>query len=170
MFYTPSNINDIVYHSVVERKLINDIAAGTIQFPACGKNGILLYGIYGTGKTTLARLLPEAIERGKGGKIEAVLGQAADLEILDHHIGLGHQRADGGAALIGLEVDGDGLLAAVAAVEIGGAQRRAVWGGDEGRGWRAGSARSECLSGGCLAWGRRRPVGGDFSRFFSCQK
>ena len=67
MFYTPSNINDIVYHSVVERKLINDIAAGTIQFHACGKNGILLYGIYGTGKTTLARLLPEAIERGKGG-------------------------------------------------------------------------------------------------------
>ena len=67
MFYTPSNINDIVFHSVVERKLINDIAAGKIQFPACGKNGILLYGIYGTGKTTLARLLPEAIERGKGG-------------------------------------------------------------------------------------------------------
>ena len=44
MFYTPSNINDIVYHSVVERKLINDIATGKIQFPACGKNGILLKG------------------------------------------------------------------------------------------------------------------------------
>lgn len=67
MFYTPSSINDIVYHSVVERKMINDIATGKIQFPACGKNGILLYGIYGTGKTTLAKLLPEAIERGKGG-------------------------------------------------------------------------------------------------------
>ena len=67
MIYAPSNINDIVYHSVTERKLINDIASGAMQFPACGKNGILLYGIYGTGKTTLARLLPDAIERGKGG-------------------------------------------------------------------------------------------------------
>ena len=67
MIYAPSNINDIVYHSVTERTLINNIATGAVQFPACGKNGILLYGIYGTGKTTLARLLPDAIERGKGG-------------------------------------------------------------------------------------------------------
>ena len=67
MIYAPTSINDIVYHSVAERALINDIATGKMQFPACGKNGILLYGIYGTGKTTLARLLPEAIEKGKGG-------------------------------------------------------------------------------------------------------
>jgi len=67
MIYAPASINDIVYHSVTERALINDIAAGKMQFPACGKNGILLYGIYGTGKTTLAKLLPDAIENGKGG-------------------------------------------------------------------------------------------------------
>jgi DNA polymerase III delta prime subunit len=64
---TPNVIADIVYHSVTERQLIADIAAGVIAFPACGKNSILLYGDYGTGKTTLARLLPEAIEQGKGG-------------------------------------------------------------------------------------------------------
>ena len=67
MIQVPSSINDIVYHSVTERQLINDIATGKMQFPACGKNGILLYGMWGTGKTTLARLLPEAIEQGKGG-------------------------------------------------------------------------------------------------------
>lgn len=65
--YTPKSVNEIVYHSVTERNLILRIASGQMSFPACGKNGILLYGIYGTGKTTLARLLPGAIERGKGG-------------------------------------------------------------------------------------------------------
>lgn len=67
MIYAPKSINDIVYHSVTERETINDIATGKMQFPAFGKNGILLYGNYGTGKTTLARLLPDAIEKGKGG-------------------------------------------------------------------------------------------------------
>ena len=67
MIQVPTSINEIVYHSVTERQLINDIATGKMQFPSCGKNGILLYGMWGTGKTTLARLLPEAIENGKGG-------------------------------------------------------------------------------------------------------
>lgn len=65
--YTPTSINDVVYHSVTERQLIMDIANGDMQFPFAGKNGILLYGVWGTGKTTLANLLPNAIERGKGG-------------------------------------------------------------------------------------------------------
>jgi len=65
--YTPKTIDDIVYHSVTERQLIMDIATGAIQFPCSGKNGILLYGIWGTGKTTLAHFLCDAIERGKGG-------------------------------------------------------------------------------------------------------
>ena len=65
--YTPKSIDEIVYHSIAERRLIHNIATGAMQFPLAGKNGILLYGIYGTGKTTLARLLPDAIERGKGG-------------------------------------------------------------------------------------------------------
>ena len=65
--YTPKSIDEIVYHSVTERQLIFNIATGSMQFPLAGKNGILLYGIYGTGKTTLARMLPDAIERGKGG-------------------------------------------------------------------------------------------------------
>lgn len=66
-FTAPSSIDQIVYHSAVEKNLIQSIASGRMQFPVADKNGILLYGIYGTGKTTLAKLLPDAIEQGKGG-------------------------------------------------------------------------------------------------------
>lgn len=64
---TPATFADIIYHSVTQRQLIADIASGAHEFPCAGKNCILLYGDYGTGKTTLAKLLPEAIEQGKGG-------------------------------------------------------------------------------------------------------
>jgi DNA polymerase III delta prime subunit len=38
-----------------------------MPFPAFGKCGILLHGNYGTGKTTTACLLPELIEKSRGG-------------------------------------------------------------------------------------------------------
>lgn len=63
----PAAIADIIYHSATERQLIDDITTGKREFPCSGKNCILLYGDYGTGKTTLAQLLPKAIEQGKGG-------------------------------------------------------------------------------------------------------
>ena len=69
--YLPKQVSDVIFHSDVEREKIEDIVNGYMPFPFSGKNGILLYGRWGTGKTTLARLLPDAIEQGKGG-IEAV--------------------------------------------------------------------------------------------------
>jgi ABC-type molybdate transport system ATPase subunit len=37
----------------------------TMAFPSTGVNGIVLFGLYGTGKTTLANLLPGLIETAK---------------------------------------------------------------------------------------------------------
>jgi replication-associated recombination protein RarA len=63
--YTPTTISEIVFANDAAREVIEDIASAALPFPFEGKSGILLYGTFGSGKTTLARLLPSALERGK---------------------------------------------------------------------------------------------------------
>lgn len=66
--YQPQTIAEVVFGNDESRQLIEDITNGTFPFPFEGKTGILLYGTYGTGKTTLANILPEAIELGQTGQ------------------------------------------------------------------------------------------------------
>ena len=66
--YQPQTIAEVVFGNDESRLLIEDIVSGVPPFPFEGKTGILLYGTFGTGKTTLARLLPEAIEQGQTGQ------------------------------------------------------------------------------------------------------
>jgi replication-associated recombination protein RarA len=63
--YEPKTIADIVFGNVNSKQTIEDIVSGVMPFPYSGKTGILLYGVFGTGKTALAKMLPEAIEQGK---------------------------------------------------------------------------------------------------------
>ena len=65
--YQPQTVSEIVFGNDESRLLIEDIVNGALPFPFGGKTGILLYGTFGTGKTTLARMLPEAIEQGQTG-------------------------------------------------------------------------------------------------------
>jgi replication-associated recombination protein RarA len=65
--YQPETINEFVFGNSDSRQMIEDIVSGDLPFPFEGKTGILLYGAYGTGKTTLARVLPEVIELGQTG-------------------------------------------------------------------------------------------------------
>ena len=67
--YTPQFVGDIVFANDDVERLILDIVCGRQPFPASGKNGILLYGINGTGKSALAKLLPDAIEATKTGTV-----------------------------------------------------------------------------------------------------
>lgn len=65
--YSPKTLNDIVFHSVSAKQTVEDIVSGLMGFPTSGINGILLYGVNGTGKTALAKILPELIETARGG-------------------------------------------------------------------------------------------------------
>jgi replication-associated recombination protein RarA len=64
----PQSIGDIIFGNAESQYRIEDIVSGAEELPAFGKNGILLYGAWGTGKTTLAKLLPNEIELGKKGQ------------------------------------------------------------------------------------------------------
>ena len=65
--YTPTTPFDIIYGNEESYARIEDIVCGFEKLPADGKCGILLYGTFGTGKTTLAKMLPECIEKGRTG-------------------------------------------------------------------------------------------------------
>ncbi len=66
--YGPNQIGDIIWGNTESRLRIEDIVSGAEALPYGGKSAILLYGVYGTGKTTLAKMLPNAIEKGKSGE------------------------------------------------------------------------------------------------------
>ncbi len=66
--YAPKYFGDIIWGNPESRLRIEDIVSGTEALPYGGKSAILLYGVYGTGKTTLAKMLPNAIEVGNTGQ------------------------------------------------------------------------------------------------------
>lgn len=68
----PKTPTDFIYGSEESRLAIEDVVTGAQPLPFAGKSGILLYGVYGTGKTTLANILPNAIEVGTTGHVQAL--------------------------------------------------------------------------------------------------
>lgn len=66
--YDPESVGDIVFANANDRIRITEIVDGLRPFPQSGKNGILLYGPSGTGKSALAKLLPDAMEMALTGR------------------------------------------------------------------------------------------------------
>lgn len=67
--YEPKSISDIVFPDRKTQNFMEDIVSGAHPFPLAGVNGILLYGVPGTGKSALARLLPDAMEAARSGNL-----------------------------------------------------------------------------------------------------
>jgi replication-associated recombination protein RarA len=63
--HEPKTIDDIIFGNPESKLRIDDIVNNVEAIPSCGKSAILLYGTFGTGKTTLAKMLPYHIEYGK---------------------------------------------------------------------------------------------------------
>jgi len=70
--YEPKTLADIVFHNALARETVEGLVDGSFGFPSSGTNGILLYGVPGTGKSALAKILPNMIEQNNGGDIADV--------------------------------------------------------------------------------------------------
>jgi DNA polymerase III delta prime subunit len=87
---TPNCINDFYFSNPTERDMLELVLSRKLPFPFGGKNGILLHGNWGTGKTTFAKLLPELIEYAHSGTWAANNGvgqmPAANADDVHTHI------------------------------------------------------------------------------------
>jgi DNA polymerase III delta prime subunit len=66
--FSPTTLEECVISDAPSKDKLDQIINKVIPFPAFGKCGILLHGPYGTGKTTVAKLIPELMEQARGGK------------------------------------------------------------------------------------------------------
>ena len=54
--FTPKSTAEMVFANADTQSILNDILLGKISFPSNGKNSLLLYGVFGSGKTTYANI------------------------------------------------------------------------------------------------------------------
>lgn len=65
--FLPTTLDEVVISDVLSKDMLTKIVNKVVPFPAFGKCGIILHGPYGTGKSTLARLIPELMEKARDG-------------------------------------------------------------------------------------------------------
>lgn len=82
---TPNMLADFVLTNAHEQHTLELILSRRLPFPFNGKSGILFHGIWGTGKTTLARTFPGLLETAYAGNYNlanGVLHMPADMDHL----------------------------------------------------------------------------------------
>ena len=66
--YSPKTLDEFVFFDDDTEQTIRAIVSGEFEIPFQGTTGLLFYGVAGTGKTALAKLLPKFIEVARGGE------------------------------------------------------------------------------------------------------
>ena len=54
--FQPTATDDMVFSDTDTKRLLKDIISGNLSFPSNGKSTLLLFGSYGSGKTTYANI------------------------------------------------------------------------------------------------------------------
>ena len=65
--FEPKTTSDMVFSDEHTKRLLNDILTHKLSFPKNGRNTLLLYGTYGSGKTTYAKVFFDDYEKSYGG-------------------------------------------------------------------------------------------------------
>jgi DNA polymerase III delta prime subunit len=81
--FSPTTLDDFVFHSTSTRDDIYDLASNNLPLPSDRSFGLLLYGDFGTGKSQLAKILPQLIENSLTNNKDAVLFTKYDCEYGD---------------------------------------------------------------------------------------
>ena len=71
---TPNCLDDFLFSNHTDKRTLELILSRKLPFPFGGKTGILFHGTWGTGKTTLAELLPELLETAYSGTWDIGVG------------------------------------------------------------------------------------------------
>jgi DNA polymerase III delta prime subunit len=98
----PRSIDDFAFSTTRDCQLLKCILDGKLPFPLGGKNGICFWGGYGTGKTTLAKLMPVLLEAA--GALQPVRQNAPfDARYKKYEFNRCGTGAKGAITLIGIE-------------------------------------------------------------------
>ncbi len=87
------------------RHKLESLLDQTLPFPSTGVNGLVLFGLHGTGKTTLARLLPGLLETAKVDPASANMapGALVDTQSPSDHYNSCQQGQNGLTLIQGIE-------------------------------------------------------------------
>ena len=69
----PQTTADMVFADTVSETLIHSLLNQTLPFPIAGKSAVLLYGTFGSGKTTYAEIFCKDFEERRGGNADDVV-------------------------------------------------------------------------------------------------
>lgn len=65
--FVPTTTAEMVFSDNETKKLINDLLSHRVTLPAHGKNSLILFGVFGSGKTTYAKIFFDEYERSFNG-------------------------------------------------------------------------------------------------------